>query len=523
MRKRTLLGLVAAAFVVCYAAVIWTIVETWTTSYVYSYGFLVFLVCLYVLWSQLPVLQSSRRTPDYLLGIPIIVAGVSMLAAGRLSLIASVQEASLVVTLAGLILVFVGRQVFTAVSFPLFYLLLGIPIWDRVIARLQPPSQLLSARMASGLLEGIGVPVLRQGTHLLLPNVVLDVMRECSGVNQLLAIVSLALPAAYLTLKSTGRRVGFLGFAIVDAYLSNGVRIALVGLLAYRGLSDGDLRGVHLLEGLAVSVVGYVCLFGILAFLAKGDRNGRTNAEDVLAYDAPSVGTESPVDQPRRLVLLDGALIFFVFAAGVWLVSFRPEAVPLRTDLRTFPRTVEEWTVDATHEPLPVHFPAIDDELVHAYPSPSGARYLGKMDDELVRVYRNSSNQSLSLYIGYDQSQREGKELISEVGHLLDSAAITIKVPFESDAVEVGEIRQESSRGSRGLLYWYDVDGHAFKSIYLTKKYLALNALTRRRTNGAVIMVGWESRIPKDGDVPRLAAIDFVRTVLGLIPRFIPS
>jgi EpsI family protein len=356
-----------------------------------------------------------------------------------------------------------------------------------------------------------------------LPNVVLDVLRECSGVNQLLAIVALALPAAYLTLKSTGRRICFMGFAVIDAYLSNGVRIALVGLLAYRGLSDGDLRSVHLLEGLAVSVVGYLCLFGILAVLTKGDRKS-AGAQDLAADGVPSVGISvSPVNQDGRLVLLDGAVILVVFAIGVWLVSFRPEAVPLRTDLRTFPRTLEEWTVDATHEPLPVRFPALNDELVHTYPSPSGERHFEEMDDELVRVYSNSSNQSLSLYIGYYQSQREGKELISAAGHALDSAATAIRVPFESDAVEVGEIRQESSRGSRGLLYWYDVDGHAFKSIYLAKKYLALNALTRRRTNGAVIMVGWESRVPQNGDAPRLAAIDFVRTVLGLIPRFIPS
>jgi len=523
MRKNTLLGLIAVAFVVCYAAVIWSIVEMWTTRSVYSYGFLVFLICLYVFWSEFPALQSSRRTPDYLLGIPVVVAGISMFAAGCLGLMISAQEASLVVTLAGLILVFAGREVFTRVSFPLFYLLLGMPIWDGVIARLQPPSQLLSARMATGLLQAIGVPALREGTHVVLPNVLLDVLRECSGVNQLLAIVSLALPAAYLTLKSTARRICFMGFAVADAYLSNGVRIALVGLLAYRGLSDGDLRSVHLLEGLAISVVGYVCLFGILAVLARGDRK-RTGAQDELANDAPLLGPPvSPVSLAGRLVLLDGAVISVIFAVGIWVISFRPEAVPLRTDLRTFPRTVEEWTVDATHEPLPVHFPAIDNELVHAYPTPSGERHFGEMDDELVRVYRNSSNQSLSLYIGYYQSQREGKELISDVGHLLDSAATTIKVPFESDAIEVGEIRQESSRGSRGLLYWYDVDGHAVKSIYLAKKYLALNALTRRRTNGAVIMVGWENRIPKEGDVARLAAIDFVRTVLGLIPRFIPS
>src|SRR5215813_10053889 len=120
MRKHTLLGLVATAFIVCYAAVIWGLVEAWTTSYVYSYGFLVLLVCLYLLWSEIPALQSSRRAPDYLLGIPVVAAGISMLVTGRLGLLISVQQASLVVTLAGLILVFAGRDVFKGVSFPLF-------------------------------------------------------------------------------------------------------------------------------------------------------------------------------------------------------------------------------------------------------------------------------------------------------------------------------------------------------------------------------------------------------------------
>jgi EpsI family protein len=521
MRKRTLLGLVAVAFGVCYAGVMWSIVDTWTESYVYSYAFLVLLVSLYLLWSQSERLLRVPRTRDYLLGIPIVAAGISMLVAGRLSLLVSLQEASIVVTLAGLVLVFAGRDVFACVSFPLFYLSLGIPMWDAVIARLQPVSQVLSARVAARLLQAVGIPVLREGTQLVLPNVVLDVLRECSGVNQLLAIVSLALPAAYLMLKSPGRRIFLLGFAVVETYLCNGARIALVGLLAYRGLSDGDLRSVHLLEGLAVSGAGYICLFGVLSLLAKGDRK-KTATRELAEERASHVSSGSAIKQRGRFALLEGAVILVVFAVGVWLLSFRPAAVPLRSDLRTFPQTVEEWTVDATHEPLPVRFPAIDDELVHAYPSPSGERHFGQMDDELVRVYRNNSNQALSLYIGYYQSQREGKELISEAGHALNSVATTIELPFESGFIDVGEIRQDSSRGSRGLLYWYDVDGHAFQSIYLAKKYLALNALTHRRTNGAVIMVGWESH-DKDGDVPRLAAIAFARTVLSLMPRFIPS
>ena len=128
-----------------------------------------------------------------------MLAGVALLAAGRRAddvAAAGVHRDHV----AGFVLMLFGRTMLRRIWFPLAYLLLGLPIWDASIGWLQPPSQILSARVAAVILHPIGIPVLRDGTRVVLPNVTLEVMRECSGVNQLFAIVAMALPAAYLLL-----------------------------------------------------------------------------------------------------------------------------------------------------------------------------------------------------------------------------------------------------------------------------------------------------------------------------------
>ena len=84
--------------------------------------------------------------PDYLFGVPITIAGVSILAAGHLGPLVSVQQASLLVTVAGLTLMLFGRRAFQLVWAPWLYLLMALPIWDPLLSRLRPPSQVLSGR-----------------------------------------------------------------------------------------------------------------------------------------------------------------------------------------------------------------------------------------------------------------------------------------------------------------------------------------------------------------------------------------
>ena len=506
-------SLAIVALALCYAGVIGRLTTTWATNYAYSYGIAVLLVTLYMLSTSWSRLRTLRADPDYVVGVPLTLAGITLLVAARLALVASLQEMSLVVTLAGLVLLLFGREMFSIVRFPLAYVLLSIPMWDMPIGWLQPPSQVLSARIGGALLRVLGIPVLREGTNLVLPNVTLQVMRECSGVNQLLAIVAMALPGAYLWLRSYARRTTLVALAVAFAYLSNGVRIALVGVLAERGIGDGNLRGMHLLEGLVISALGYLMLFGCLSILSRGE--GLDNRTPLQTSD---------VTLPmRRRPVLEMATVLTMLSIGVLQIVFRPAEIRLRDDLGVFPTRIGEWTLEPKPIPMTGRFPAIDDELVHSYPTPSGERHFAAVDDALVRAYRNNEGQQIRLYIGYHRWQEEGKELSGEAGHALNAAAVPLMMKVGSDVVQLGQVVQARAHGARGLLYWYQVNGRAFGSLYLAKKYLVWDALTRRRTNGAVVMVGWESSDDAGSERLRLQATAFAEAVLPLLSSFIPS
>ena len=49
------------------------------------------------------------------------------------------------------------------------------------------------------------------------------------------------------------------------------------------------------------------------------------------------------------------------------------------------------------------------------------------------------------------------------------------------------------------------------------------DALTRRRTNGAVVMVEWGQPTGPDSEASRREVIAFVRQLVPLLPRDIPS
>jgi hypothetical protein len=59
--------------------------------------------------------------------------------------------------------------------------------------------------------------------------------------------------------------------------------------------------------------------------------------------------------------------------------------------------------------------------------------------------------------------------------------------------------------------------------MYVAKGLMVWEALTRRQTNGAVVMIAWESRETGDADAVQQRAVAFAQSVLPLLPNFIPS
>ena len=135
-----------------------------------------------------PVLDRSSAGALSLLVLVLGVLGADIF----------LPRVSLLILLAGLIILFQGWTFFRAVLFPWAFLILMVPIPALIISRVTFPLQLLASKLATALLELVGVPVLRQGNVITLAPMQLDVAEACSGIRSLLTLVTLAIIYGYL-------------------------------------------------------------------------------------------------------------------------------------------------------------------------------------------------------------------------------------------------------------------------------------------------------------------------------------
>src|SRR5687768_15747799 len=139
-RSRFTIAAAAAGLVLCYAGVMASLVHAWTNNYLYSYGAAVPLISAYIVWARAAHIRAVGSHHDYKLGVPVLLLGLVMVLGGQLAATESVAQVSLLVTLAGAVLLLGGRRVLALTWFPIVYLILGIPVWDRLIEGLQAPS-----------------------------------------------------------------------------------------------------------------------------------------------------------------------------------------------------------------------------------------------------------------------------------------------------------------------------------------------------------------------------------------------
>jgi EpsI family protein len=170
-----------------------------------------------------------------------------------------------------------------------------------------------------------------------------------------------------------------------------------------------------------------------------------------------------------------------------------------------------------------VRFPAIDDDLLGAYPSPAGERRFAQVDDQLIRTYRHASGARVQLYVAYYHRQVQGKEIAGELAGILRTTARPATVDGESGPIAVRELVRAHAGTQRGVLFWYDINGRIVPDIYQAKGYTLWDAVTRRRTNGAVVMIAWQGSPLIPASDARQRAIEFARTAIPLLRHHLPS
>src|SRR5260370_14160955 len=91
-----------------------------------------------------------------------------------------------------LLVLFLGWSHLRALRFPLAFLVLMIPIPIIVFNQITFPLQLLASWLSAGVLQWLGVPVLREGHVIIPPAMALEGAGACSGICSLMSLATLS-------------------------------------------------------------------------------------------------------------------------------------------------------------------------------------------------------------------------------------------------------------------------------------------------------------------------------------------
>lgn len=171
------------------------------------------------------------------------------------------------------------------------------------------------------------------------------------------------------------------------------------------------------------------------------------------------------------VLILIGAGIFFQ------MMSYGEE-VPTRKSFAEFPTIIEQWQGKEL---------GIDPEILKVL----------KVDDYMMRLYRNAEGFPIYLYVGYYQSQRQGATYHSPKNCLpgsgwffVESEQTDLTIHHSpQNKVTINKVIIQKGLDKQLILYWYQDRGRIIASEYWAKIYLVWDAITKNRTDGAFVRI----------------------------------
>jgi len=254
-----------------YSSILFHLAKQWSNDANFTHGFFVPAFSLFVLWQDRQRLARAPREPSSW-GLLITAFALCVLVVGVLGAELFLSRISLLLLIAGLLILFRGWSLFRAVLFPWAFLFLMIPIPAIVFSQITFPLQILASKLAAVLLPLLGVPVLREGTIINLPAMPLEIAEACSGIRSLLSLVTLAIIYGYLAESRIWVRVALALAAIPIAVAANSLRIVGTGLLVQYWDPEKAQGFFHIFSGWLVFLVSLAMLFLVHRLFQIGRR-----------------------------------------------------------------------------------------------------------------------------------------------------------------------------------------------------------------------------------------------------------
>ena len=407
--------------------------------------------------------------------------------------------------LVGLLWCWMGTRRVRVLGFPLFFLLAMFPLPNYLNNLLTAKLKLVSSQLGVWVMRLYGLSAYREGNVIDLGFTKLQVVDACSGLRYFIPLLVLALLLANYYRAPFWKRGLFVLSAIPVSVLTNGLRIASVGIL-YRFFGPVVAEGFfHDFSGWFI----FMLSLGLLVLELKLWKRlfpgtaGQPDPETAPSGEPSPARAAWPAQLALPVLLLLGSL------AAANGIDFRQKFVATRS-FKEFPLEVSGWKGSRT-------------TMERAYLDAL------KFDDYSLVDYRDPSGKTVSFYAAYYGSQTKGESIHSPESCLPgsgwvfeESGALALPLAGDAGTMQVNRAYMQRSGVKELTYYWFPQRGRVLTSLLQLKIYNFWDALTRRRTDGALVRIVtpiYDSEQVGDADL-RLQG--FTRGLVPELAKFIP-
>ncbi len=501
----------------------------------YSYCYLIPFIVLYLIWEKRNQLASLPSVSSWKGLIPLAF-GTAFFWLGELGGEYFTLYISFWLVVVGLCWIHLGWGKLKTISFPLLFSLTMFPFPNFLHNKISVNLKLISSQLGVAMMQLYGMSAYREGNVIDLGFTQLQVVDACSGLRYLFPLIVLGILLAYFFKAAFWKRVVVVISTIPLSIISNSLRIALTGILYeawgakvaegfFHGFSGWFIfmfsLGVLLLEMWILKRVGVKWLNGKL--VESLNKINSQIGEEGKGLGDKDQGSKREGTQDRKAEISKLKAFFsppqFVVAVlllgATWGLShgieFR-EKIPINKSFEYFPVKVGEWS--GTRQTM-------EHEFIDAL----------DLSDYAIIEYQNSTGKSVNFYVAYYESQRKGESIHSPAtclpggGWIFKQAgAVGIPLPANDGGfMKVNRAFMQKSGYKQLSYYWFPQRGRILTNAYQLKIFAFWDALTRQRTDGAMVRVITPVHGLEELEEAEKRLQGFTREIVPVLGEFLPD
>lgn len=470
-----------------------------------NYCFLIFPLFAYLCWDLRVRGKNGFKFGEFSWnswGLLIVLVAMLVLLMGELGSVETILYGGLWLTIVGLAILLYGRRVLF-IAFPLIILAFMVPLPPFINRILTFKLKMVATTLAVKMMRLIDISVLQTGNIIDLGVDKLQVVDACSGLRYFMPMVLLSLLVGHLFNRRLWHRVILVAVVPPLSVFVNGFRIFLSGWLTVNGHRELAQNFFHDFSGWLVFMVAGGILLGIALLLRRiGDEPAPQPMVDP-AYDASS-GQFKPV-------LLTAIACTFFLMSGFGIRNI-PSAtnLPDRWELASFPMNIASWEGQRHYlEQDVLNLLSADDYVNAVYANhDSGNRIQLLIPFYAYQGTRHTAHapQSCLLGGGFDLLRTEERKVSVKNGGNLRVMTLLLK---QGDTRVLGS-------------YFFFERGRVITSPWMNKAYLMWDAITKRRTDGALVRAELIMKPGQSEEEAFQILSEFLSEVWEILPEYVP-